>query len=249
MAHIDKLTYQGADFPVYLAEPTGAVKGGLIVIHEVWGLNDHIRSIADRFAAQGYLALAPDLLSETEIAAHGAQLQADLFNPEKRNEAQPKMRAMMAPLQEPGFAVMTVGRLSVCFDYLHGRPETKGVVSVSGFCFGGSYSYSLAMKERRLACAIAFYGHAPLDEAELKKIACPVLAFYGEKDERLITDLPELKTLMKSAGVDYTAQVYPNCGHAFFNDTNKFSYNGEAAAASWKRALAQLERAAASGRR
>jgi carboxymethylenebutenolidase len=163
--------------PAYLAEPTGDVKGGIIVIHEIWALNDHTKSIADRFAAEGYLALAPNLLTVLDITEHAAQLQADLFNPEKRNEAQPKIRAMMAPIQEPGFAEKTITNVKACFDFLYDKPETKQRVAVNGYCFGGSYSYSLAINEPRLKAAIPFYGHVSTDVDELKKITCPLRAF------------------------------------------------------------------------
>lgn len=232
-----KLTAEGQSFPAYLAEPTGDIKGGIIVIHEVWALNDHTKSVADRFAAEGYVALAPDLLSETDIAEHAAELQLDLFNPEKRNEAQPKLRALMAPLQAPGFAEKTLAKLAACFEHLYTKPKVDDKVAINGFCFGGSYSYNMAIKEARLKAAVPFYGHAPMDVDELKQISCPILAFYGEKDEGLINDLPQLKELMEQAGVDYTAQVYPDCGHAFFNDTNPYAYNEAAATDAWQKTL------------
>lgn len=241
MGHMLDLPFEDQAVDCYLAEPTGDTKGGLILIHEVWGLADHIKSVADRFAAEGYLVLAPDLLSETDIAAKAGSLRVDLFDPEKRSEAQPKIRALTAPIQAPEFALRTIAKLKVCFDYLYAQPAVKQRVAVSGFCFGGTYSYSLAINENRLKAAVPFYGHATTDIAELKKISCPILAFYGEKDENLMTTLPELKQNMKSAGVNYEAVVYPNCGHAFFNDTNEFTYNQAAATDAWQRTLKFLE--------
>jgi carboxymethylenebutenolidase len=238
MGHMQELTYNGQTFPVYLAEPDGEVKGGIIVIHEVWALTDHTKSVADRFAAEGYLVIAPDLLgTETEISKYAAEIQLDLFNPEKRNEAQPKLRKLMAPMQAPGFADKTKGKVAVCFEYLYAKPAVDKKVAVNGFCFGGSYSFSLATAEPRLKAAIPFYGHASTDIDELKKITCPILAFYGEKDENLMSSLSELKELMKEAGVDFTAIVYPDSGHAFFNDTNSFAYNEKAAKDAWQRTL------------
>ncbi|MGH7195335.1 MAG: dienelactone hydrolase family protein [Candidatus Saccharimonadales bacterium] len=234
MANMIDLDFEGQKFPAYLARPEGETRGAVIVIHEVWALNEHTKNIAERFAAEGYLALAPDLLSETDIAEHSAELQADLFNPEKRNEAQPKLRALMAPIQEPGFAEKTLGKLQVCFDYLFDKPEVGQKIAVNGYCFGGGYSYSLATHEPRLKAAVPFYGHAPEDLSELQNIACPILAFYGQNDEGLVKDLPELKQNMQSAGVNYQAKVYPDCGHAFFNDTNPYAYNEAAASDAWQ---------------
>src|SRR5690348_3405852 len=113
------------EFPVYISEPAGEVKGGLIVIHEIWALNDHTKDIADRFASEGYLVVAPDLLTMTDIAKHADPLAVDLFNPEKRSEAQPKLRALMTPMHEPEFGVTTLAKLKVCFDYLYALPEVE----------------------------------------------------------------------------------------------------------------------------
>jgi len=240
MGNMAELTYDNEKFPVYISAPAGSIQGGLIVIHEIWALNGHTRSIADRYAREGYLVVAPDLLTMTDIAKHADMLALDLFNPEKRNEAQPKLRALMTPMQEPGFGKQTLGKLQVCFDYLYGQAEVGQKVAVTGFCFGGSYSFDLAIHEPRLKAAVPFYGHAPLDESKLKKITCPILAFYGEKDEGIVGNLPELETLMEQAGVGFTPVVYPDAGHAFFNDTNPFAYNGAAAKDSWQRALSFL---------
>src|SRR5579875_746226 len=95
-------------FPVYLVQPDTQPKGAVIVIHEVWGLNDHTKDVASRLADLGYIGLAPDLLSETDIAKYAPQLQLDLFNPAKRNEAQPKLRALMSPIQSPDFKLKTL---------------------------------------------------------------------------------------------------------------------------------------------
>lgn len=230
----------GQDTPleVYEVKPDGDVKGGLIVIEEVWGLTDHIKGVADRFAAEGYWVLSPELLSETHIKERAGTLMLDLFNPEKRNEAQPKLRALMTPTREPGFGDKTIARVRACFDYLYGKPETNDWVAVTGFCFGGSYSYALSMAEPRLKAAVPFYGHANLDDPEmLAKITCPIMAFYGENDEGLISGLPQVERAFKDAGVSLTTKVYPNCGHAFFNDTNPFAYNGAAAKDAWQRTL------------
>ncbi len=234
--------FGGQKFNAYLVEPKSKAKGGIIVIHEIWGLQDHIKAVANRFAAEGYIALAPDLLSETDITAHATpELQEDLFNPEKRNKAQPKMRALMTPLSEPDFGQKTLGKAKVCFDYLYSLPGVNKRVAANGFCFGGSYSFSLAMYEPRLRLALPFYGHADISEPEtLKHIRCPIRAFYGEKDENLMRDLPALQKAMKTAGVDFEATVYPGCGHAFFNDTNKFAYDRAAATDAWHRVLDSL---------
>lgn len=234
MGKMTELRSGGKDFPVYISKPTRSVRGGIIVIHEVWGLVDHTKDIADRFAKEGYIALAPNLLSEVGITAQlVGELQEELFDPVRRSQAQPKLRKLMAPMQAPGFGEQTLDRVKQCFDYLFDQKEVEEKVSITGFCFGGSYSFSLAVHEPRLKAAIPFYGHADFSVEQLQKIKCPILAFYGEKDENLMSSLPELKAKMKDAGVDFKAKVYKDCGHAFFNDTNRLTYNSHAATDAW----------------
>ena len=113
-------------------------------------------------------------------------------------------------------------------DLLVEQPEVDGSVGVVGFCFGGSYSFALALAEPRLRAAIAFYGDFP-ETGDPATIACPVLAFYGEEDHGITDGVPQLEQRMADAGVDFTARVYHRVGHAFFNDTSPSRYNAEAA--------------------
>ncbi len=230
-----RLFYMMSDefgFPVYIAKPTGPVRGGLIVIHEVWGLVDHTKKVADSFAKDGYLVMAPELLGNGGLSPDAlSDAQKDLFsgNEERRTRVQPVIRQLTAPQQQPDFAQKTVDKLEKLFNYLYDQPDLHQNVAVMGFCFGGSYSYSLAVHEPRLKAAVPFYGHADFSVDELKKIKCPILAFYGENDERLMDGLPKLREDMEEAGVNYSAQVYSDCGHAFFNDSNPYAYNEAAA--------------------
>lgn len=225
----------------YEATPVAEPKGAIIVIHEVWGLTDHIKSIADRLAEAGWLALAPELLDVLDFqSVEISQLQKNLFDPKHRNEVQPILRKLMAPMQEPGFGRTTTERLAACFNYLYDKPESQQKVAVTGFCFGGSYSFALAIAEPRLKLALPFYGHADQPAEELSQITCPVRLFLGEKDERLISQLPDLEQRMKEAKVDFQAKVYPDCGHAFFNDTNPMAYNQAAAEDAWRKVQNEL---------
>jgi carboxymethylenebutenolidase len=226
------------DIPVYQVEPTGDCKGGLLLIHEVWGLSDHIKDVADRFGREGYLVIAPNLLYELDIEQYlTPQMAKDLFNPEKRNETQPKLRELMTPIQTPEFAVTTLEKIETCFEWLHEESATNQKVAVAGYCFGGTYSYKLAVHEPKLRAAVPYYGHADYSVEELSNITCPILAFYGEKDEGLIKALPSLEEKMHEARVDFTAEVYSGAGHAFFNDTNPYAYNEKAALDAWPKTL------------
>ena len=128
-------------FKGYLAEPDGNVRGGVIVIHEVWGLVDQTKSVADRLAAEGYVALAPDLLSDTEIAeAATPAMQEALFDPERRNGVQTQLRQLMAPMMAPEFGARTLAKVRHTFDALYDLDGVDGRVAVWGFCFGGTYT-------------------------------------------------------------------------------------------------------------
>src|ERR1700722_12545607 len=91
---------------------------GLIVIEEIWGLNDHIRSVADRFAAEGCSVISPELLPAGLLEMLTPEFQKDMHDPEKKNEAQPKLRAAMQPIQQPEYAASAVETLTACVDYL-----------------------------------------------------------------------------------------------------------------------------------
>jgi carboxymethylenebutenolidase len=235
-------------FTAYTAAPPEGtpVRGALVVIQEVWGLVAHIEDVADRFAAEGYLVVAPDLIGRAGITTRlGEQLQAEMFSPdaEVRSAAQPKLREAMAPVNAPEFADWAVGALTTCVDRLLAEPaaaaagvSTAGVV---GFCFGGSYAFALAAADERVTAAVPFYGTPP-DTAAVGATTGRVLAFYGEQDERVNASLPELEAAMTAAGVDFTHHTYPGVGHAFFNDTNPVTYDADTAADAWRRTLAFL---------
>ncbi len=234
------ITHNKYQIPAYIAGRENN-RAGIILIHEVWGLNKNIRSLTDRLAAQGYLVLAPDLISHTGITEKMDQsILAEAANPATRDEAQKKMRAIMTPIRSEEFGSETVERLKICFNFMRQEYSLKKI-AVMGFCFGGTYSYSLAVNEPDLAAALPFYGHAPEKEEELAKISCPVMAFYGEKDTALVQDLPRLQNSMKKLNKDFRFKVYPNTGHAFMNDTNPTTYNKEAADDAWREALRFLK--------
>lgn len=228
----------------YLAEPTGKPRGALILIHEIWGLVEHVKNVTDRFAAEGYLVLAPDLLSGVgitpEVGAELLRLRTSASQ-EEQTRLQPMMREKMAPLQSPEYAVWAVAALRGCLDHLSEQAGIGDRLAVLGFCFGGSYSFALAAADDRVKAAMPFYG-APPEGSDVAAISCPVLAFYGDQDERLISSLPEVRVAMAEAGVDFTAQVYAGVGHAFFNDSNPHAYDEAGATDAWQRSLDLLSR-------
>jgi carboxymethylenebutenolidase len=221
----------------YRAEPIGSLRGGLIVIEEIWGLVPHITSVADRFAAEGYLVLAPELLGDVIGTANGQELMEARDDPDesRRNAAQPILRELFSTIHDPDFATGAVARLTKVVDALEAEPGIDGRIAVLGFCFGGTFSYALAAADPRVRAAVPFYGTAPAAE-DIARIACPVHAFYGQHDERLITALPAVQRAFADAGKVLTITVYDDAGHAFFNDTNPHAYNAADAADAWRRA-------------
>jgi carboxymethylenebutenolidase len=213
---------------------------GLVLIEEVWGVTEHIRSVADRFAEEGYEVLAPELLPSGMLEKLTPQMPIDLFTPGKREAIQPQLREAMQPLSQPDFARRTLEILTACVDRLLASPESNGTVVAVGFCFGGTYAFHLAAHDRRLQAIVAFYGQPPSEE-EIKKIECPILAFYGEQDVNLTISLPVLKEQMEMNGKEFQAVMYRGVGHAFFNDTNSRTYHKEIANDAWQKTLAFLK--------
>jgi len=221
------------------APPVGTpIKGGLIVIHEIWGLVAHIKDVADRFAAQGYVVYAPDILSHGGVTPQaGAELERlrESNDPAEQHRLQPLMREALTAARQPEYAAWAVGALQRVVTALAAEPGVAGHIGVIGFCFGGTFAFALAAADPRIRIAFPFYGSPP--EGSLANIACPVRAFYGGQDERLMASLPELRDRMAKAGIDFTAQVYPDAQHAFFNNTNTHAYDAVVAADAWQQVL------------
>lgn len=224
--------------PAYMAcPPVPSSRPGLILIHEVWGLTDHIKDIADRLCKEGYDVLAPDLMHGTAVEEFArADLAQALFDPAHNADKQVELRALFTPLQSPEFTAAVVAKLESCFKCLAQKRQVSKI-GVMGFCFGGTYSFNLAIAQPDLACAVPYYGHCDHSYSEISKINCPILAFYGDKDAGLTDKLPALESQMKQAGKNFTSKVYPGAKHAFFNDTNPVTYNQSAAQDSWQLAL------------
>ena len=200
----------------YLAGTSGP---GVVVIQEWWGLNDHIKDIVDRFAAEGFVALAPDLY-------HG----------EITTEPDAAGKLLMS------MNLTTAGKdLSGAVDYLQARTgHTK--VGVTGFCMGGGLALMVAcLRPDAVAAAAPFYGGMRPDTViEWDNLAAVVEGHYAETDRGTAAPeaVKELEATLRAKGKDATFHVYPGTHHAFFNDTRAEVYNAEAAQTSWDRTLA-----------
>src|SRR6187402_1750779 len=130
----------------YRAEPAGEPKGALILIEEIWGLVDHIKRVSDRFAAQGYLVISPELLGDVLHGENGQELMEARNDPDeaRRTAIQPRLRELFSGMQAPEFAAGAVAKLRTVVDALEREPGVDGRIAVLGFCFGGTYSFALA---------------------------------------------------------------------------------------------------------
>jgi carboxymethylenebutenolidase len=204
--------------PAYLAQPEGSgPHPALIVLQEWWGLVPHIKEVADRFAAAGFIAVAPDLY-------HG------------RSAAEPDEARKLAMALDREQAVREIAAAAVYLKSLASvAPKRVGVV---GWCMGGALALSAAAHTADIAATVAFYGR-PLAPEDTANIQSPVLGLYGGEDQGIpVTLVEEFKQALQAHHKPHEIHIYPNAGHAFFNETRPEAYHPEAAADAWKRTLA-----------
>lgn len=203
----------------YLARPaTEGVYPAILVCHENRGLNPHIEDVARRFAKNGYVALAVDLLSrEGGTAAHDRD-------------------AVPGLLTDAG-ADRHVGDFLAAADYLQTLDDVDGErLGMIGFCFGGGITWRVATALPTLKAAVPFYGPAP-EIDQVPNIQAAVLGVYAEQDERINAGIEPLQAALDAAGTTYQINIYPGVNHAFHNDTGQ-RYVEEQATQAWEDALA-----------
>jgi carboxymethylenebutenolidase len=205
----------------YLVRPASAGTNRLpaiLVIHENRGLNPHIEDVARRLALENFMAFAPDGLTSVGGYPGDDEKGGALFGKVDR-----------AKMGEDLYAAAV---------WLKNRPDSTGRLGVTGFCFGGGISNTLAVRMGSdLAAAVPFYGGAP-PAAEVPKIKAAVLVHHGQEDKRLVDAWPEYDAAMKAAGVVHEGHIYPGAVHGFNNDATPQRYNKAAADEAWKRTIA-----------
>ncbi|WP_397546450.1 dienelactone hydrolase family protein [Rhodothermus marinus] len=202
----------------------------VVLIHENRGLSDWVRSVADRLAEAGYLALAPDLLSGM---APGGGRTADFPGEDAAREAIYRL---------PPEQVMA--DLDAVVDYARNLPAASGKVAVAGFCWGGAQAFRFATHRPDLAAAFVFYGTGPDDPEAVARIQCPVYGFYGGNDARVNATIPRTDSLMRAAGKTFVYEIYEGAGHAFMRrgeTADTTDANRRARDAAWQRWLRLLQ--------
>jgi carboxymethylenebutenolidase len=223
---------QGArEIQSFIAYPEVKDKAtAVIIIHEIFGLTDWVRGVADQLAEAGYIAIAPDLLSGTAPNGGGTSELGGADGVRRAITSLP--------------AAQITADLGAIMDYVSKLPACNGKVVVGGFCWGGSQTFRFATNNKEIKAAFAFYGTGPEAEGEIARINCPVYGFYGGNDARVTATVPKSTTLMKQAGKTYEPVIYEGAGHGFMRAgeaPDPTPANKQAHDEAWKRWLQVLK--------
>ena len=209
-----------SDILAYLAKPKAAgTFPGILIIHENQGLIDHFKDVARRYALEGFVALAIDLVSRkggtgTDIAVNNGALGS-------------------TPPDD------LVADLKAGLAYLKEQPATRGKpLGVTGFCFGGGYAFEVAAASTDVKAAVPYYGSAtrPLQAGTLAKTQAAVLAIYGALDTRITGQAPDVEKALATSGKPHQIKIYDGANHGFFRE-NGNAHNPQASAEAWKLTL------------
>lgn len=221
MADIQKSTVQfpsnGHTTSGYLARPQGSGRfPGVVVIQEWWGLDQHVKDVTEKFAQEGFVALAPDLY-------HGKVTS----EPDEARKLVMELDRERAMLEVDAAAA-----------YLQGQADLAGdKVGVVGFCLGGGLSLMAGIRSQRFGASVVFYGGNPNPLDQVQSLNCPVLGLYGEADQGIPpARVNELEVALHRYGKEHELHIYPETPHAFFND-HRESYRAEASADAWRRTV------------
>jgi carboxymethylenebutenolidase len=198
----------------YLVEPVGGTAlGNLVVVHEWWGLNDWVKRTADRFAAQGFRVLAPDLyrgkVATTEEQAH--ELSRGLPDDRAITDIQAAANYLRPPSSGP-------------------RLRKNGVI---GFCMGGGFALKASLENTPFDATVVCYGAPVLSPTRLQHLRGPLLGIYGKEDQGITPDdVKKLEAMGHAAGRNVRTMEFDGVGHAFLNDT-RADYKGDIAGQAW----------------
>lgn len=220
----ETVTFKGAsgDVKAYVAKPKGATKApGIVLIHENRGLVPHIKDVARRAAAEGFVVLAPDFLTPV-----GGTPADEAQGPEVTKKLD------MGKTKGDGLAAV---------DFLRKRSDCNGKVATVGFCWGGGLSNLIAVSDPKLDAGVVFYGRSP-DAADVPKIKAKMMLHYGSLDQNINPTVPPYEAALKAAKVDYQLYMYEGGNHAFVNDTNPERHHPEHTKTAWKRTIDFLKK-------
>ncbi|HYV35459.1 MAG TPA: dienelactone hydrolase family protein [Gemmataceae bacterium] len=204
----------------------------VVIIHEIFGLSDWMRGMADQLAEAGYIAIAPDFLSGTGPGGGGT----------KAYKAQGDITKAVQQLPA---AQVTADLNAVC-DHALKIPACNGKLTVGGFCWGGGQTFRFATDRKDLKAGFVFYGSFAQNKDNLAKINCPIYGFYGENDARINATIPDSQKLMKELMKTYEPVTYAGAGHGFMRageePAAKGSANAKGRDEAWERWKAILKK-------
>jgi carboxymethylenebutenolidase len=218
----------GEPIQTWVVYPERKDKAGVvIVIHEIFGLSDWIRAVADRLAAEGFIAVAPDMLSGEGPGGGGTD------SVPSRDDVVKLVRGLTPE--------KVSARLNAVRDYATKLPAANGKSATVGFCWGGSQSFAYAAEQPALNAAVVYYGTAPEDASALARIKAPVVGFYGGDDARVGATIPSTEAEMKRLGKSYEPNIYEGAGHGFLRQQDgRDGANLKATQQAWPRTIAFL---------
>lgn len=218
----------GVPIRAWISYPERKDKAGVvIVIQEVFGLTDWIRAVADQLAKDGFIAVAPDMISGLGPGGGGTDSVAS------RDDAVKLVRGI-----SPEEAVR---RLNAVRDWAMKIPAGNGKTATLGFCWGGGRSFAFAAAQPALNAAVVYYGGSP-EPADLAKIQAPVLGLYGGDDARINATIPPAEAEMKRLGKSFAPHIYEGAGHGFLREqAGRDGANLKATREAWPRTVEFLK--------
>jgi carboxymethylenebutenolidase len=223
------ITVPGARVPLksFIVYPEVKDKAPVVVvISEIYGLSDWIRSVADQLAADGFIAIAPDLISGMGPNGGGTDSFAS------RDDVVKAIRSLKND--------QVVADLNAVRDYGVKLPAASGKVASIGFCWGGGASFMYATAQPDLSAAIVYYGTSPSNSEDYQKIKAPVQGHYGGNDARVNMTIPTAKENMSKLNKTYEPHVYEGAGHGFLRAQSQSEANAKAAKEAWPATIAFL---------
>ncbi len=225
-------TVHHAGVPLHVTHPAGARGAALVLLHEAFGVTEHIRDVARRFAAEGYLVVTPHLFH---------RLSTHVFSYDD------------VPAAKQAIAAVSIEEVLADTEAARSWLDAEGVApgapaATVGFCFGGKVGFLAAASLQGLAASVCFYGAAIAPEEDpaalvklARQIACPILAIYGESDHMIPPEeVGRVRHALEAGDVQHEVKVYEAAGHGFFCDARPKSYNATAAADAWELTLTFL---------
>jgi carboxymethylenebutenolidase len=219
-----KVKHDGREVDCFVAYPEVKDKAtAVVVIHEIFGLTDWVRGVADQLAEKGYIAIAPDLLTGMGPKGEGSK--------ELGSDGSRRIIGNLKVAQKDA-------DLDAVVEYVSKLPACNGKVAVGGFCWGGGETFRYATHNPNIKAFFPFYGTNPTDEQALAKIQAPVYGFFAGNDMRVNATIPKAEEIMKRLGKTYEPVLYEGAGHGFMRageDPNGNAGNKKARDQAWQR--------------